>query len=89
MNIQPLGKRVVISEIRSEEKTKSGIVLPESVQQEGSNMAQVLAVGSGIESELQVDDIIIFNRQTGAKLTLNNENYLIIDEKNILAISKI
>jgi chaperonin GroES len=89
MNIQPLGNRIIIKEIRKEEKTKSGIVLTDSVQ-EGPNIGLVLAIGTGSkEFELQVEDVILFHEHSGTKVNLNNEEYLIIDEVDILAITKI
>ncbi|WP_017727835.1 co-chaperone GroES [Halalkalibacterium ligniniphilum] len=88
MEIQPLGKRILVKEIGHEEQTKSGIVLPDSYK-EGPDMGQVLAIGTGSEEpDLQVKDVILFDRQLSTKITIDHTDYLIIQENDILAINK-
>ncbi len=88
MKIQPLGKRILVKEISRKEQTKSGIFLPDSYQ-EGPCMGRILAMGTGSEEpELQVEDIILFERQLSMDVIINNEEYLVIQEKDILAINK-
>ena len=86
--IKPLGTRVVIKEVESEETTASGIVLPGSAQ-EKPQMAEVLAVGSGTEDvkmELSVGEKVIFSKYAGTEVKFNGEEVIIMDQRDILAV---
>ncbi|HHU49502.1 MAG: co-chaperone GroES [Caldicoprobacterales bacterium] len=92
MNIKPLGDRVVIKMMESEETTKSGIVLPGSAK-EKPQMAEVLAVGPGgmvdgkeVKMEVKVGDKIIYSKYAGTEVKLDNEEYIIVRQSDILAI---
>ena len=91
MNLRPLGDRVVIKKVEVEEKTKSGIVLPSSAQEQ-PQMAEVLAVGSDIlndekkKDEIKVGDKVIFSKYAGTEIKLDGEEYLIMRESDILGI---
>jgi len=90
--IKPLGDRVVIEANAREEKTASGIVLPDNVKekpQEGT----VLAVGSGtlddgerIALEVSVGDRVIFSKYAGTEVKYEGKEVLILRESDILAI---
>lgn len=92
MNIKPLGDRVVIKVKKEEEKTKSGIVLPDTAKekpQEGT----VVAVGSGevvdgkkVELEVKEGDQVIFSKYAGTEIKLDKEEYLILKQNDILAV---
>ncbi len=92
MNIKPLGDRVVIKVKKEEEKTKSGIVLPDTAKekpQEGT----IVAVGSGevvdgkkVELEVKEGDQVIFSKYAGTEIKLDEEEYLILRQNDILAI---
>lgn len=92
MNIKPLGDRVVIKVKEEEETTKSGIVLPGSAKekpQEGT----VMAVGSGeiidgkkVALEVKVGDHIFFSKYSGTEIKMEEEEYLILRQSDILAI---
>ena len=86
--IKPLGTKVVIKEVASEETTASGIVLPGSAQ-EKPQMAEVLAVGPGtddVKMELSVGDKVIFSKYAGTEVTVEDKKYLIVKQSDILAI---
>lgn len=91
--LKPLGDRVVIELVESEEKTSSGIVLPDSAKekpQEGKIVAvgtgRVLENGERIELEVSVDDRIIFSKYAGTEVKYQGTEYLILRESDILAV---
>jgi len=86
--IKPLGTKVVIKEVASEETTASGIVLPGSAQ-EKPQVAEVLAVGPGsddVKMELTVGDKVIFSKYAGTEVKYNGEEVIIMDQRDILAV---
>jgi chaperonin GroES len=93
MNIKPLGERVVIKVLESEEKTKSGIVLPDTAK-EKPQMGQVLAVGTGktldngekIALEVKEGDTVLFAKYAGTEVKLDGEEYMVLKESDILAV---
>ncbi|MGI6188899.1 MAG: co-chaperone GroES [Clostridiales bacterium] len=92
MNIKPLGDRVVIKVLESEETTKSGIVLPGSAK-ERPQMAEVLAVGPGgivdgkeVKMEVKVGDKVIYSKYAGTEVKLDDNEYIIVRQSDILAV---
>lgn len=92
MNIKPLGDRIVIKVLENEEKTKGGIVLPDTAK-EKPQKGEVLAVGSGeiidgkkVPLEVKVGDKIIYSKYAGTEVKLDDEEYLIIRQSDVLAI---
>lgn len=93
MNIKPLGERVVIKVLESEEKTKSGIVLPDTAK-EKPQMGKVLAVGTGrvlengqkVTLEVKVGDKVLFAKYAGTEVKLDGEEYMVLKESDILAV---
>jgi len=93
MNIKPLGERIVIKVLESEEKTKSGIVLPDTAK-EKPQMGEVLAVGSGktlengekVPMELKVGDKVLFAKYAGTEVKLDGEEYMVMKESDVLAV---
>jgi chaperonin GroES len=93
MNIKPLGERVVVKVLKNETKTKSGIVLPDTVK-EKPQMGKVLAVGPGkvlddgkkINMEVKAGDQVLFAKYAGTEVKLDGEEYMILKENDILAI---
>ncbi|GHU56127.1 10 kDa chaperonin [Clostridia bacterium] len=92
MRLKPLGDRVVIKQLEAEEKTKSGIVLP-STAKEKPQEAEVVAVGPGgvvdgkeIKIEVSVGDKIIYSKYAGTEVKLDDEEYIIIKQGDILAV---
>jgi chaperonin GroES len=95
MNLKPLGDRVVIKPRKPEEKTKGGIFLPETASKDKPLMGIVMAVGSGkvmddgtrAPMEVKVDDEVIFSKYAGTEIKIDDDDYLIMREDDILAIS--
>ena len=93
MNLRPLGDRVVVKVIEQEEKTKSGIVLPDTAK-EKPQQGEVLAVGNGAVLEngerrpldVKKGDQVIFSKYAGTEIKLDGEEVLILSERDILAI---
>lgn len=91
--IKPLGDRVVIELVAQEEKTASGIVLPDSAKEKPQE-GKVVAVGSGrlndkgekVALEVSEGDRIIFSKYAGTEVKYDNTEYLILREDDILAI---
>ncbi|HOO13447.1 MAG TPA: co-chaperone GroES [Bacillota bacterium] len=92
MNIKPLGDRVVVKVLEKEETTKSGIVLPEAAKEKPQE-GEVLAVGSGelvegkrIPLEVKVGDRVIYSKYAGTEVKMDDKEYLILRQSDILAI---
>ena len=93
MNLKPLGDRVVVKPVEREERTKSGIVLPDTAKEKPQE-GIVEAVGSGrlldngtkVPMELQVGDKILYAKYAGNEFKVDEIEYLIISEKDVLAI---
>jgi len=91
--LKPLGDRVVIEIIETEEKTASGIVLPDTAKekpQEGKVVAvgkgRVLDNGERVAPEVEVGDRIIFSKYAGTEVKYDGKEYLILRESDILAV---
>lgn len=93
MNIKPLGDRVVVKALAQEERTKSGIVLPDTAK-EKPQQGKILAVGTGatLENgskralEVKEGDTVIFSKYAGTEIKIDGEEVLILTERDILAI---
>jgi len=93
MNLKPLGDRVVIKPSEKEEKTKSGILLPDTAKekpQEGTVEAvgpgRILDNGTKLPMELKVGDKILYAKYAGNEFKIEEIEYLIVSEKDVLAI---
>ncbi|WP_298816672.1 co-chaperone GroES [Chloroflexus sp.] len=92
--IRPLGDRVVVKPVEREEKTKTGIFLPDTASKERPMEGTVLAVGEGrrdddgklIPMSVKVGDRVIFAKYSGTEFKLDDVEYLILAEKDILGI---
>ena len=91
--LRPLGDRIVIELVESEEKTASGIVLPDTAKEKPQE-GKVIAVGTGrvldngerVALEVSVGDSIIFSKYAGTEVKYDGNEYLIVRENDILAI---
>ena len=91
MNIKPLGDRVVLKLATPEATTPSGIVLPDSVDKEMPEQAEVVAIGEGEEVKklnLKVGDIVIFNKYAGSEVTVKDVEYKVVSHEDVLALIK-
>lgn len=88
MNIQPLGNRVLVKPSVAEEKTASGIIIPDTAKEKPLK-GQVIAIGKGIDDKgltVKVNDTVIYGKFVGTEVNLDGTDYLIIEETDILAI---
>lgn len=93
MNLTPLGDRVIIKPKAPEEKTKGGIILPDTAQEKPME-GDVVAVGSGkiddsgkkIAMDLKVGDKVLYGKYSGTEVKINDEEFLIMRESDVYAI---
>ena len=88
MNIKPLADRVLIKPSPAEEKTISGIIIPDSAKEKPLK-GEVLAAGAGTKDEtmvVSVGDIVLYGKYAGTELEWEGEKYLIMRQSDILAI---
>ena len=92
MKLRPLGNRVVLQQQEAEEKTQSGIILPDSAKEKPQD-AVVIAAGQGkgedgkdIEMQVKVGDKVIYSKYAGTEIKLDDEEYIIVDQNDIIAI---
>jgi chaperonin GroES len=93
MNLRPLGDRVVLKPVEREEKTKSGIVLPDTAKEkpqegivEAVGTGRILDTGTKVPMELKVGDRVLYAKYAGNEFKLDETEYLVISEKDVLAI---
>ena len=95
MKLVPLGDKVVLKQLKAEETTKSGIVLPGQAQ-EKPQQAEVIAVGPGkvaddgkvVPMQVKVGDKVVYSKYSGTEVELDGEKFLIVKQSDILAIIK-
>ena len=93
MNLRPLGDRVVVKPIEREEMTKSGIVVPDTAKEkpqegliEAVGTGRILDNGTKVPLEVNVGDRVLYAKYAGNEFKLDEIEYLIISEKDVLAI---
>lgn len=86
MNLQPLADRIVMEQLDAEEKTASGIVLPDSAK-EKPKMAKVLAVGKEVK-EVKAGDTVLYKSYGPDDVKVEGKDYLIGKEEDLLAVVK-
>ena len=88
LQIKPLADRVVVLPAPAEQKTKSGIIIPDTAKEKPQNGA-VVAAGPGKKDEpttVKVGDNVLYGKYSGTEITLDGQEYLIMRESDILAI---
>ncbi|MGN1314472.1 MAG: co-chaperone GroES [Lachnospiraceae bacterium] len=92
MKLVPLGDRVVLKQLVAEETTKSGIVLP-GQSKEKPQQAEVIAVGPGgvvdgkeIKMEVKAGDQVIYSKYSGTEVKLDEDEYIVVRQSDILAV---
>lgn len=89
--LQPLGDRVLIEPLVQEEVTKSGIVLPDSVEKNKKEEGKVLAVGDGEKVKalgLKVGDVILFGKYSGDDVEFEDKELKFLKHEDVLAVVK-
>ena len=92
MKLVPLGDKVVLKQLEAEETTKSGIVLPGQAQ-EKPQQAEVIEVGPGgvvdgkeVTMQVKVGDKVIYSKYAGTDVKLEDENFIIVKQNDIVAV---
>jgi chaperonin GroES len=86
MNFKPLGDRVLVKRIEEENKTASGIIIPDNAKEKPSR-AEVLAKGDFVKS-IEVGETVVFGKYAGTELKLDGEDYLVLEVKDIFGVIK-
>jgi len=88
INLQPLADRVLVAPAKAEEKTASGIIIPDTAK-EKPQRGTVLAVGNGGKDEpmtVKTGDNVLYGKYAGTEVTVDGKEYLIMRESDIFAI---
>ena len=85
MKIKPLGERIVVKPIKQEEKTEGGIYLPETASKEKPQRGDVISVGADFKG-VKKGDKVIFAKYGGTEIKIDDEEYLVLGEDDVLAI---
>lgn len=93
INLKPLGDRVIVKPMEAEEKTKGGIILPDTAKEKPIE-GTIVAVGPGkvsddgkiLKLEVKVGDKVLYGKYSGTEVTVEGEEYLIMRESDIFAI---
>jgi len=96
MTFRPLHDRILVRRIESEEKTKGGIIIPDTAKEKPQE-GEVIAVGAGARDEtgrvlsldVQVGDLILFGKWSGTEIKVNGEDLLIMKESDVLGIIEV
>ena len=94
MKLKPLSNNVIIKALKKEEMTKSGIVLPDTVDKEKPEKGEVMAAGQGrlmdngqiAKMTVKVGDQVLFKKYAPDEVKVDNEEYLVLNESDIIAI---
>ena len=92
VKLQPMGDRLVVKPMQSEEKTKSGIYLPDTAKEKPQE-GKVIAVGPGrmtdegkrIAPDVEVGDVVLYTKYGGSEIKIDGEEFIIMRESDILA----
>ena len=95
MNLKPLGDKVIVEVLGAKDRTKGGIIVPDSAKEKPQE-AKVIAVGSGkilnngkvVPPDVKAGDTILFGKYSGNEVKVNGKEYLIINQDDILAVIK-
>ncbi|MCD4705054.1 co-chaperone GroES [bacterium] len=96
MNLQPLFDNIIVKRIEEEEKTKSGIVLPDTIDKEKPQKGEVIAIGEGkitdsgnkIDMQVKVGDQVLFRKYSPDEIEMDGEEYLVMTQSDVIAIIK-
>ena len=94
MKLKPLGNKVILEAASKEEVTKSGIIIPDTVDKEKPEQATVLAVGDGkvgkdgnrISIDVKVGDVVLFSKYSPTEIKIDGIEYLVVSDDDIMAI---
>ena len=92
--LKPLADHIIVEAVVKEEKTSSGIYLPDTAAKEKPQTGKVIAVGKGkvlengtrLEPEVKVGEVVVFAKYSGTEVKVDEKEYLILSERDILAV---
>ena len=92
--LKPLADHIIVEAVVKEEKTSSGIYLPDTAAKEKPQTGKVIAVGKGkvlengtrVEPEVKVGEVVVFAKYSGTEVKVDEKEYLILSERYILAV---
>ncbi|MCI0381599.1 MAG: co-chaperone GroES [Chlamydiae bacterium] len=93
ITLKPLGNRILAKRLEQEEKVKGGLILPDTAKKK-QEKAKVIAVGDGnktkdgktIPPSVSVGDVILMDKYSGQEVTIDDEEFVIVKEEDIIAI---
>lgn len=91
MNLKPLGDRVIVKALPKEETTKSGIILPESVNKENRMEGEIVSLGQGEKVKalnLNVGQKVVFSEYGGTEIKVDGQEYKILNHDDLLAVAE-
>jgi len=89
MNIKPLGDRILVKPLTTEEVTKSGIVLPETSDKEKKEQGEIVAIGDGEnikKLKLKIGDKVLFGKYAGDEVEMDKVDYKFLKDEDILGV---
>jgi len=89
MNIRPIGDRILVKPIKEEEVTKSGIVLPDTIDKEKKAEGEILAIGTGekvTKLGLSVGQKVLYGKYSGEEVKVDDQEYKVLSHEDILAV---
>ena len=89
MKLRPLGDRIVVMPKTEEEVTKSGIVLPDTVEKEKKEEGKIVGIGTGekiTKLGLKVGDTVMFGKYSGEDVTVDDVEYKVLKDEDVLAV---
>ncbi len=95
INLEPLYDRVIVEPEKTEQKSKGGVVLPDSVEKEKPQQGKVIATGKGkyvgnkfVRPEVKVGNKVLYSKFGGDEIEISGQKVIILEAKDILAIVK-
>ncbi|MDR0882154.1 MAG: co-chaperone GroES [Candidatus Adiutrix sp.] len=93
MNVRPLSDRVLVKRLDEEEKTKGGIIIPDTAK-EKPQQGRVVAIGDGklldngnrVQPAVKVGEVVLFGKYSGTEIKVDGEEYLILREDDIFGV---
>lgn len=85
MKLKPVGNRVLVKPVEQEQRTASGIVLPETAK-EKPQTAKVMAIGDSEDGGIREGDLVVFAKYSGTEISLDGEDFLILDSDDLLGV---
>jgi chaperonin GroES len=84
--ITPVGENVLVKPVSQENKTKSGIYIPDSATNEKSGQGEVIAIGNSDDISVVKGQIVMFKKYNGEEMKIDNEDFVMIKSEDIIAI---